>query len=375
MSTCTMADLRLLADDLTGALDSACAFAADDDPVAVVPQLTSLYQAHAAGRRHAAVSTETRHADAATAIERVQTAVSALRTALPSSPHWFKKIDSVMRGNPVAETVAMMVAAGFDRCAFVPAFPDQGRMTKGGQQFARQADGRWRQAGPDLVAAFADHGFKAVVWSDGPLRWPDDASALIVDADTNEALQAKTDAIRAAVPICLWAGAGGLSEALGLQAPLRPVPPLRLVISGTNHPATVEQLRVLLQGSETTQLVSVDGGPLDLVDAPCSVLVPAVSLQSAETVDAALERSLPSLTPLLPQPEGIFVTGGETLSRVLTACAADGIDCTGRIAPGVPTGRISGGPWHGVPIVTKSGGFGGPSLIADLVRRPKSDGR
>src|SRR6185369_9542856 len=98
------ASLRLLADDLTGALDSAARFVPVTGPVATMWHDTDLPEAAA--------------------------------------------IDSGTRDMP--EAAACM--RWFDHCVLAPAFPFQGRITRGGRQLVR-SDAGWRDTGVDLAAA------------------------------------------------------------------------------------------------------------------------------------------------------------------------------------------------------------------------------
>jgi uncharacterized protein YgbK (DUF1537 family) len=65
--------------------------------------------------------------------------------------------------------------------------------------------------------------------------------------------------------------------------------------------------------------------------------------------------------------QALVVTGGDTLAAVLRALAARGVDLEEEIAPGVPAGRLFGGPWAGLRIVSKAGGFGPPDLLLEIV--------
>ena len=41
---------------------------------------------------------------------------------------------------------------------------------------------------------------------------------------------------------------------------------------------------------------------------------------------------------------------------------------SGEFSPGVPIGRLVGGVWNDVLVVTKAGGFGTPNTLLDVVR-------
>ena len=61
----------------------------------------------------------------------------------------YKKIDSLLRGPWVAELDACLRAGPWDACIVAPAFPHQGRVTRGGRQFARAPDGSWSPVGDE----------------------------------------------------------------------------------------------------------------------------------------------------------------------------------------------------------------------------------
>jgi uncharacterized protein YgbK (DUF1537 family) len=47
--------------------------------------------------------------------------------------------------------------------------------------------------------------------------------------------------------------------------------------------------------------------------------------------------------------------------------SASHLDVDAEASPGVPHSRIRGGPWDGVEVLSKSGGFGMPSWLAEVV--------
>ena len=137
--------LVVLSDDFTGALDTGVQFAG----TGVETVVTTL---HADGSLPAAqrctvlvVDTESRHLTAEAAGARVRDTVLRIRhgigvdaqAELPGDPRilWYKKTDSLLRGNIGSELAALMDAAGGGELAFVPAFPATGRTTTGGVQY------------------------------------------------------------------------------------------------------------------------------------------------------------------------------------------------------------------------------------------------
>jgi D-threonate/D-erythronate kinase len=68
------------------------------------------------------------------------------------------------------------------------------------------------------------------------------------------------------------------------------------------------------------------------------------------------------------RPDLLVLTGGQTARLVCTRLQATGVDVRGEVQPGIPFGRLQGGPWQGVLVVTKAGGFGGPDALLDVLR-------
>ncbi len=62
---------------------------------------------------------------------------------------------------------------------------------------------------------------------------------------------------------------------------------------------------------------------------------------------------------------GLVLIGGETAISVCNALGAGGIRITGESEPFVPGGIMIGGAADGLPVVTKAGGFGSITVLAD----------
>src|SRR5581483_8974904 len=110
-----MRTLRLLADDLTGALDTAAEFAGAFGPLDVV------WSAAAPDAASFAVDSGTREVDADEAFAVVREFAPLLDGAAIA----YKKIDSLLRGPWVAELDACLRAGAWDACIVAPAFPHQ----------------------------------------------------------------------------------------------------------------------------------------------------------------------------------------------------------------------------------------------------------
>jgi uncharacterized protein YgbK (DUF1537 family) len=343
---------RIVADDLTGALDAAAPFAtpgrrvtlpwrsrrvSTDEPVAISSESRNL------GRTEAVVET-------LRAFEEVRADGPALR---------FKKVDSMLRGHPVAEIAALMREHGFRRCVFAPAFPEMGRLTRGGRQFVVGPEGEHAVGPADLRRAFEEEGLTAAL-AGSPAAGT--AAVVVVDAVAPEDLVTAARDLRAEDGT-LWAGSRGLAAALAGSSEQQSVPPIGFVIVGTAHPATRAQAREI-------GLVCASVGPHDV--APQGTAQPLLINPVPQTSDAAETRRV--LLEMLSQPAlwtsrsgGVLVVGGDTLSTLLDAVAAGGLQILGEVGPGIPLSQICGGMLDGRYLVSKSGGFGAPGLLLDLL--------
>ena len=355
-----MPNLRLIADDLTGALDSGCAFATQQEPVLIgLP-----WQPLPEGPR-IAVSTETRDLDEAAAVAVVTDVLRGLKPGSHAETLWFKKIDSVMRGHPVAETVAAMHTGGFEHCVFAPAFPDMGRVTVGGRQYLAGAERR--QVGPDFRADFEARGFSAGLLAleggECAISANEDRKVSIVDAETQETLAKRITLLRhRAKQRTLWVGTGGLAAALSGQRSLRVMPPVRAVIVGTTHPVTLDQI----SHAVASGLVVPDDAEPEKDGRP-ALIAPSLSSADASETSVRLRDLVPEISIGNPAETAFIIVGGDTLSKVLQSVGAKFLECFGEVATGVPICRIAGGRWQGVTLITKSGGFGKENLLTTLL--------
>jgi len=344
-----MCGLYLIADDLTGALDSACAFATRAKPVIVPLQGKSCPQT-----TRLAISTETRdkNEDEASRItaNMFQHGVGMFH-GLGEPVIWFKKIDSVLRGHPFAETKAIFEAGSFDHCVFAPAYPQMGRITRQGQQY-RLVDDRYQPVGENLGNIWERCGMKPI----------------LVDANSQTSLQQNIAALSARLEgRILWVGTGGLAHALKPKYDFIDFPPVVGMIVGTNHQVSVAQTHAALEAGAVMIGQAVQAHQY-AAGAPW-IFAPALQENKADRVRQKLLQHIPVLKIADPLQSSLIVTGGETLSLVLQATGADYLECVGEACLGVPVSLVRGGVWHGLALLSKSGGFGAPDLFSSLAAR------
>lgn len=350
-------DLRILADDLTGALDTAAAFDGEvpvffdrPDPEAAAPV--------------SAVATGTRDIAAAELPARLAPALAWLAGAGIA----FKKVDSLLRGNTVAEVLLAARAGGFDRIVFAPAFPRQGRlMVDGRLVLASDAAGTLR---PSVRESLAGAGIAVEV--------PDMRN----DAD----LQAVADRVRAqGAQRWLWCGSAGLAHALaralGLAARLPAAmagagrKPLLLV--SASHQAVSRRQWALLRAAQAQAALLVREGDAAQLRAALAAmrspfeaalldLAPLAPL-SAEAAAALLAEQLAAIAQQAPRPGVLAVVGGDTLLGLCRATGARGLLASAALRAGWGQARWIGGPWDGVLCHSRSGAFGGERDLVEAV--------
>jgi uncharacterized protein YgbK (DUF1537 family) len=355
----TPAVLRLLADDLTGALDSAAEFSALAGPVPVRWNGTDC------GTGNLAFATATREATRREAIDRV----TAAAPLLAGGDIAFKKLDSLLRGHPAAELAACLKASAWHSVVVAPAFPAMGRVTRGGVQQARDLDGFWRSVAPPLAAQLAAEGLEA---RPGDPALPLAPGISVFDAETEDDLRDIAACGRAAPAPVLWCGSGGLGRALAADAPVRAVSRLDgpvLGLFGSDQAVTRRQLAAC--GRLWLRLDPAEGAArLRAALAERGVALASLDLPEGLSRAEAARRIAHSFAALLrdlPRPGALLVAGGETLAAICAALGATAIEANGLVGPGVPRSLLRGGSGDGLRLVSKSGAFGDDTLWRDLL--------
>jgi uncharacterized protein YgbK (DUF1537 family) len=366
--------LGIQADDLTGACDTGAPFAArgletlvvvsDGDGPPAQPRATPAVLV---------VDTESRTATVEEARARGRAAGSALKAGPPRI--LYKKVDSTLRGHVAAELEGMLDGSGLPVALLAPAFPGQRRTVEDGclrvdgrpaGETAIARDPAFPPTGASVLALLAAGGVAPVTPVPLPTvrRGSDEVGrrlhrfvgtggrVLVADAETDADLSILASAGLEG-PVLL-AGSAGLAVALAARLPAgglkeREAPPLRLrrpmlVVAGSAHPATRAQIGRLGRREDLDVLAphASEGA-----DDPARRRETAARL--AEAARAGVERS---------RPRTLLLTGGETAIAVFRALGAGGLRLAGEIEPGVALGALVGGPFDGLVLITKAGGFG-----------------
>lgn len=352
--------ILIIADDLTGAADSAVAFAERGFETEVSIEALP---AHDGDAEVVAFTTETRGVH----VDELPGKFDVLRLAGTEGLLLFKKVDSMLRGNTIAE-IELATQIMPDRVVVIsPAYPKLGRVCVAGQVHWNDRAG---EGTIDLVGSLHPRGIEPISLPVGV-----DASSLaqlmrgdrerrrvfLHDAVTEEDLENVARAGRGLDRPVLWIGSGGLAHALAQQFPERsnsvrhfePRAGTGLLYVGSDHPVTEAQVEMLREeGLTDVSLISVGRG-----DA------------AADDIRAA------ALGIGTHNISFIFMTGGDTAMQACRALGVASLKIESEYAPGVPVGRVMKGPLDGVPVVLKSGGFGERDLLCRICRVVRANTR
>jgi uncharacterized protein YgbK (DUF1537 family) len=359
--------IRLLADDLTGAIDTAVRFAPLTGPVPVMWNA-----AEAAGRSGSlALDLGTREMDGAQALSRAKSAAALLADADLA----YLKCDSLLRGQAAEEIAACLGASlgagAFDHCVIAPAFPAQRRVTRLGRQWAAPLDEeRWGMVGPDLQAQLAVFGLSVSLGQPGSAA---PAGVSLWDAETDQDLRRIADAARALPGRVLWCGTAGLAEVLAGTPPARVTAIQRpfLALIGSDHPMSARQVEAAADWHciLDPQDPSARGALAERLSAMQAVAVTVAVAEGTHRAEAAgqIAHAFAATVGALPQPATLFATGGETLRGICEALEATSLSVHAEVTTGVPVSRMENGRWAGTTVISKSGAFGDAGLLGRLI--------
>ncbi|MGR2736860.1 four-carbon acid sugar kinase family protein [Billgrantia sp. Q4P2] len=381
----------IVADDLTGALDAAAPFAARGAHTRVFVALEHLdeylKECLEAWREDCppviAVNTESRHLSEREAAARVAEASRLLARLAPSV--WFKKIDSTLRGQVLAESLAMTRATG-RRLLLAPAVPAQGRGVRDAEVWvegvplartAYGADARSRPLIGPLDIAFTAAGAAMQRWRAAPGRdLP--AEHCVADTSTSQELAYLYDAVSRQPEAWLLVGAAGLAAAVAqrcfglMRGPLMSLGDVShcLYALGSRSPRALVQYQRLRQGAPELKPEAALDAPLATGASSLRLLVPGATdgaYDPAEVARAMGERVATTVAAWPPSVvKLLFLTGGDIAMAALGCLGARFIDVATEWEPGVVLGVLDGDPrCH---VMTKAGGFGDPGLLLRLHR-------
>jgi D-threonate/D-erythronate kinase len=386
--------LAMLADDVTGGCDAGVQFSLRGGATRVYLELPPEPVAFAG------VSVLVNHSRGGTPGEAgrmVQKACDWIAAA--GAELCYKKIDSTLKGNVGAELEAIRDKFP-DRLILVsPSFPKMGRILLDGWLRVEAGEPFDPIHVPSLltgqgacelthVSQPAGTGAGGTLMENIQEAQAAGARIIVIDAVSQSHLRAIAEAAVQIIPQPLLVGSAGLAAAWselllramnsGVDVAKEPASwlpqvsaasvtmtaaagPVVLCIGSTN-PVTSQQVQRL---AETKKCVTFDLQQDDPNQAQaalaggCHLVVPLPQ----GSVHIGNLRRLLSATLNTSFGRGLFCSGGDTARLVCASLGVQAIQLGSEILPGLPWGRLVGGPADGLPICTKAGGFGNPEAI------------
>jgi len=419
--------IDVLADDLTGAADTAAAFVRPNRPVrlSLNPDAGGESAANTgepggdrparAGGLVRAVDLDVRNAPDGAGVSAVYAALAA---RLRDVEHVYVKIDSTLRGHVKAAVAGVCSGLPGHLVICAPAFPAVGRTVRDGVPLVHGVELRhsdvWRvepgQAPLTLLEVLPEvpraclpvdviRGSRIV---EALSRAADARQLVICDAaDDNDLRLLARAAVAMGRPV-LWIGSAGLARALAAELLGEAPPPVGaghlhllarwrrfLAVMGSASPVARCQAEALaaagatwiavpcdvLLGGEGAGLRSVSAG-IASAARPHNVVV-SVTDACADAADRWLRPSSPSeqarmadslgrvVAPAMECTELAVLTGGATARAVLRACSVSSLDVVQEIRPGIVMSipRDARTP----RVITKAGAFGSERVLVELL--------
>lgn len=392
--------LGIIADDLTGACDTAAQLAYYNMRTLV----TKWYESNVNADANAfALNTQSRHIAPEEAGQRVRHAARTLSNL--GATKLYKKIDSTLRGNWIVEIQDLMRSGDFDLALIAPAFPRTGRTTVNGCQYAH---GR-----PLERTAFANDPYSPVVDShilnllrrqtslpsellpltsvrkgtDEIINQVErlfglETRLIVCDAENETDLERIASAGGQIGRRILWVGSAGLARHwpritgdLELTHPPKvSLPKPMLLALGSLNPEGRKQAALL----ESAKRVCVAEINFDRVESQIEQVANKLASDHSILV-ATTDKQHPSALLVREQFADavseichrariatLVLIGGDTAERICDKLAVSGIRINGELDAGIPYGTIISGILDGVMLVTKAGGFGAEDALLGL---------
>lgn len=412
-----MIELLIIADDFTGALDTGVMFAQEGaDTKVVTGENREIDRKEGSPLEVLVVDAETRHLPADEAYRTVYRIIKRAKNAGVGCI--FKKTDSALRGNIGSELAAALEASGETRLHFIPAFPRMNRITVKGIHYIDGVPVKESVFGQDPFDPVSGSCVADIIKSQSSLpvteMWKDEIpkeekTIVLYDADCQERLEEIGTQLKKDGGLRVVAGCAGLASALpallglgGRKQELPEMKPNFLVMCGSVNPVTKKQLdyacshgftRIRLTPEEKLDheyLTGPEGeaaicGWMKQLEESGRCIIDTNDLpQGIRTMDYADEHNIDKdrmreeiasnlgyiLKRFLENGANctVMITGGDSLKGFMDQIHVNEIIPLCELEPGIVLSRFRlDGEEH--EIISKSGGFGGETLLVDLAER------
>lgn len=392
--------ILIIADDETGMLDTGAQFARRGIRTEAIIQKPSAEFFRQSEAVVAVINTGTRHASKEEAYRKVyEISEIALKAGVPVL---YKKTDSALRGPVGAELKALMDAAD-ENLYFFPAYPDAGRTTVKGVQYAGgipvgesvfakdELNPMTESYIPYILRQSADVAVELA--GEAESREPGKRQITVFDGESAEAFHRTVEAFLAKQTPKLLAGCAGLAHELAdiWRLPTGepqefPAIEKMFVLCGSSNPVTREQMdhaaghgvtRFTLKKEDMSgreQLPAVRKACIEgkSIILDMEYLVPEMTANPGITRQELGKLIVESVNRILIQCMDVledyilFLTGGDTLERFIELSECERIQILGEFSPGIVKNLfyIKG---RKVYAISKSGGFGDREILLQLL--------
>ena len=393
-----MFEYVIVADDYTGAVETASKFANGGYRAVIALDSDSLGVSR--NCEVVALNTETILSPPGEAERRL---FVVARSLLPwkGSAVFFKRVDAALRGNVGLEVRTIAHELKLELIVAAPGLSRGRRALEEGMTYmepqgAPPPEEAERRESASLTAtaeALRREGLHPVEVGLDDIRnrkvaeFAARKGCLCFDAEVDEDFKAVVQGVlqTAQAKNVLWVGNVGLAEALAMTP--RPF----VVVVGTAHPRSIRQARQLLDHA-AAHPVQIDAGTLrdgasfgleaernrvveeaeNLLRCGQPVLLAAAvdgrfvqGGYPGGNLDGFLSFIADTVRDIMGRVRigGLFVTGGDCAARIARKARAESVSVVEEIQEGITLSRLNGGPFHDLPLVTKSGALGGDRAL------------
>lgn len=406
--------IGIIADDLTGAGDSAVQFAQNGWRTTLL--LAGDLHTHAeSGSEAFALVTNARAMSQSEA--RLSTASAIAKLEPMKVDRLFIKIDSTGRGSLAGQIAGALVrrpSSSRDPVAVVcPTYPLLGRTLESGHLLVHGRSAETTAVGHDPISPLTsgsitdllpgsanvsiDRGSAPTLFRTISDQIDAGIRVISVNAASDDDLDVVAEVVDMLGPLAIPVGSAGLAASLARRWTDCEATTNTSALSSANHVVVVisslhdvsrAQHRHLLDTMPADQIASyaprlddlisrvstkawIDAN-LSMKSTSTSVVVSPTARGTGADTPASIAAGLAMITQAIVSEERnstLVLVGGEGARAVLLELGISAVTIIGSLQEGVPVGTVEGGPQSGVTVVTKAGGFGTPSTITRLLPR------
>ncbi len=398
-------EFAVIADDLTGALDTGLQFRKKGHDTLVPLRLSPPWPKAQA----LVLNTDSRNLPGDQAYRRLLRICRGLKAKA-----LYKKIDSTMRGNVGKEILAILKTQRIPKAIVVPTVPVMGRTVERG---ILRVNGK-----PLLQTPYARDPFHPITTSriheilqqetgipighiplrevrkgPGPLaKCIERRQERILTSDA--ALQEDLRTIASAWDIL--AGRMLACGSVGLADEIRPAPPAKkarsrginlrpiLIVSASRNPHTADQIRearvhfpfpliepdirsLTFRGTANVEIQRTSDGLIPILAKGRGAILTTTFMDyqpgKERTIPRVLGKMALSVLKKI-QLGGLVLTGGDLAMGVCQEFSASALKIEEEILPGIPCSSLIDGPFEGLRLVTKAGGFGEKQALGRIIQ-------